>query len=370
MAIYKKTQGNKLKKLPSNSIKMHGGSPEPVAHLSPAAPHKNPYISLVVPIYNEEANIEPLVQQIVNAVEPMGHPFEIIAVDDGSSDGSFKKLKQAAAKDKRLRVIRFRRNFGQTPAFTAGFDYSRGEWVITLDADLQNDPADIPKMLEKAEEGFDIVSGWRVKRKDALVMRKIPSRMANWLIGKVTGVNIHDYGCSLKIYHREVAKNVKLYGELHRFVPAVAASLGILVAEMPVNHRARTAGESKYTGLFRTIARTTKVVLDLLTVRFLLSYSTRPIHVFGVLGFGSVFLGIAIGLYLTYAKLVLGQTLHDRPLLMLAVLLVVVGVQFVTLGLLGELVVRTYHESQRKPIYAVRELVNEPALTTPPDGQG
>ncbi len=361
-----KTSKN-TKKLGSNSTAASGGVspgeeiiPEPAQHLSPEKPRRNPYLSLVVPIYNEEDNIDPLIEQIVNAVSVTGHSFEIIAVDDGSSDASFSKLKKAGAREKRLRVVRFRRNFGQTPAFTAGFDYARGEWVITLDADLQNDPADIPAMLKKAEEGYDIVSGWRVKRKDALVMRKIPSRMANWLIAKITGVNIHDYGCSLKIYHREVAKNVKLYGELHRFVPAVAASLGIRVAEMPVNHRARTAGESKYTGLFRTIARTTKVVLDLMTVRFLLSYSTRPIHVFGVLGFSSVFVGIAIGLYLTYAKLILGQQLHDRPLLMLAVLLVVVGVQFVTLGLLGELVVRTYHESQRKPIYTVRELVNEP----------
>ena len=320
-----------------------------------------PYISIVVPIFNEVENVDPMVAQLVAALDPIGEPFEIIAVDDGSTDGSFAALREICAREPRLRVIRFRRNFGQTPAFTAGFDRARGTWIITIDADLQNDPADIPAMLKKAEEGFDIVSGWRVKRQDALVARKIPSRIANWLIGKVTGVSIHDYGCSLKVYHREVAKNVKLYGELHRFVPAVAASLGILVAEMPVNHRARTAGESKYTGLIRTMTRTGKVLLDLLTVRFLLSYSTRPIHIFGFLGIATGVLGVAIGLYLTYAKLVLGQQLHDRPLLMLAVLRVMVGVQFITLGLLGELVVRTYHESQKKPIYTVREALNEPS---------
>jgi glycosyltransferase involved in cell wall biosynthesis len=335
---------------------------------SPALPAKSggqqgnerPYISIVVPVYNEVENVGPLVDELVAALERTERPFEIIAVDDGSTDGSFPALKKLCAQEKRLRVVRFRRNFGQTPAFTAGFDKARGEWIITIDADLQNDPADIPAMVKRAEEGFDVVSGWRVNRKDALVARKIPSKIANWLIRKITGVSIHDYGCSLKVYHREVAKNVKLYGELHRFVPAVAASLGINVAEMPVNHRARTRGQSKYTGLIRTMTRTMKVLLDLLTVRFLLSYSTRPIHVFGFLGIGSGLAGVAIGLYLTYAKLVLGQQLHDRPLLMLAVLLVMVGVQLISLGLLGELVVRTYHESQRKPIYTVREAVNEP----------
>lgn len=319
-----------------------------------------PYLSIVVPVYNEVENVDSLVAQIVGALDKTGWGFEIIAVDDGSTDGSFQALKRLCAREPRLRAVRFRRNFGQTPAFTAGFDRARGEWIITIDADLQNDPADIPALVAKAEEGFDIVSGWRVKRQDAFIARKLPSRVANWLIGKVTGVRLHDYGCSLKVYHREVAKNVKLYGELHRFVPAVASSLGILVAEMPVNHRARTAGESKYTGLIKTMTRTMKVFLDLLTVRFLLSYSTRPIHVFGFLGLGSGTLGVIIGLYLTYAKLVLGRELHDRPLLMLAVLLVMVGVQFISLGLVGELVVRTYHESQRKPIYTVREVLNEP----------
>lgn len=314
-------------------------------------------ISIVVPIFNEEENVESLVAQLTAALEPMGRSYEILAIDDGSNDTTFEKLCRAHEADNRVKVIRFRRNFGQTAAFTAGFDYAEGEWVVTIDADLQNDPADIPKMLAKAEEGYDIVSGWRVKRKDAFVMRKLPSKVANWLIGKVTGVGIHDYGCSLKIYHADVVKNINLYGELHRFVPAVAASLGVRVAELPVNHRARTAGESKYAGFFKTIKRATKVFLDLLTVRFLLSYSTRPIHVFGVLGLACTFGGIGIGGYLAIQKLAFGAHLSERPLLLLSVLLVMVGVQLITMGLLGELVVRTYHESQGKTIYTVREFL-------------
>lgn len=314
-------------------------------------------ISMVVPIFNEEENIEGLVAELTRALDGTGRSYEILAIDDGSTDGTFAKLQLANAADPRVKVIQFRRNFGQTAAFTAGFDYAEGAWVVTIDADLQNDPADIPKLLAKAEEGYDIVSGWRVKRQDAFIMRKLPSKVANWLIGKVTGVAIHDYGCSLKVYHHEVVKNIHLYGELHRFVPAVASSLGIRVAELPVNHRARTAGESKYAGFFKTIKRATKVFLDLLTVRFLLSYSTRPIHVFGVLGLLCSAAGTGIGGYLVALKLLYGAQLGERPLLLLAVLLVMVGVQFITMGLLGELVVRTYHESQGKAIYAVRKVL-------------
>lgn len=324
---------------------------------APAQKRATPAVSVVVPVFNEVENVDPLIERLVDALEKTGKPFEIICVDDGSTDGSFARLKEANKKDSRVVAVKFRRNFGQTPAFAAGFDLARGDWIVTIDADLQNDPADIPKLLAKAEEGYDIVSGWRVKRKDAFIMRKVPSRVANWLIGRVTGVMLHDYGCSLKVYHKDVAKNVRLYGELHRFVPAVASSLGVVVAEMPVNHLARERGESKYTGVFRTISRTVKVFLDLLTVRFLLTYSTRPIHVFGSLGILSGFTGFALGVYLTYEKLVLGKELHNRPLLMLAILLVMVGVQLVSLGLVGELVVRTYHESQKKPIYEIREIV-------------
>jgi len=321
-------------------------------------------LSIVVPIFNEIDNIEPLVEQLTASLEATGRSYEILCIDDGSTDGSYEKLREVHDRDGRVIVVRFRKNFGQTAAFTAGFDAARGRWVITIDADLQNAPADIPKMLDEAEAGdWDIVSGWRVKRKDAFLMRKLPSKIANWMIGRVTGVALHDYGCSLKVYHRDVVKNIRLYGELHRFVPAVANSLGIRYTEMEVNHRARVAGESKYTGLIKTIKRATKVFLDLLTVRFLLSFSTRPIHIFGVLGLLCTGAGMSIGGYLSYLKLFHGASLSDRPLLMFAVLLVMVGVQFITFGLLGELMVRTYHESQDKPIYAVRNVLREETVS-------
>lgn len=318
-----------------------------------------PALSVVVPIFNEEENILPLVQELEKGLDACGRSWEILLIDDGSTDGSFEALRKLQQQDARLRVIRFRRNFGQTAAFAAGFAHSLGEWVITIDADLQNDPADIPALLAKAEEGFDIVSGWRANRKDALVSRKIPSRIANKLIAAVTGVCLNDYGCSLKVYHRDVVKNIRLYGELHRFVPAVANMIGARVTEMPVNHRARVAGESKYTGFTKTVKRAMKVFLDLLTVRFLLSYSTRPLHIFGGVGLASSALGVFLGAYLTVLKLGFGRTIGDRPLLLLAVLLVVVGVHFITMGLLGELLVRTYHESQDKEIYAIREFLED-----------
>ncbi len=316
-----------------------------------------PYLSVVVPIFDEEANIPGLYAELTAALASLGRSYEVLAIDDGSRDGSFAALSAVQARDSRWRVIRFRKNFGQTPAFTAGFDLSLGEWVATIDADLQNDPADIPALLAKAEEGYDIVSGWRVRRQDTMLTRKLPSKVANWLIATVTGVALHDYGCSLKVYHRDVVKNVRLYGELHRFIPAVASSLGIRLVEMPVNHRSRALGTSKYTGLVNTVSRTTKVFLDLLMVRFLLSYSTRPLHIFGTLGLGSSFLGVLLGFWLSYEKLFQGQTLGNRPLLTLAVLLVIVGVQFLSMGLIGELVVRTYHETQKKPIYAIRTVL-------------
>ncbi len=310
-------------------------------------------LSVVIPLFNEAENIPELFSQLKRALEGLGRSYEIIVVDDGSTDGSFDILKQLHASDPHLKVIRFRRNFGQTPAFAAGFDLAQGDWVITMDADLQNDPADIPMLVAKAEEGYDVVSGWRVNRQDPFLNRRLPSMMANWLISEVTGVHLHDYGCSLKAYRREVIKNIKLYGELHRFVPAIASWLGIAVAEVPVHHHPRRFGRSKY-----GISRTIRVLLDLLTVRFLLSYSTRPIHIFGALGLLTAGVGGILGLYLSYVKLILGQDIGGRPLLMLAILLVVVGVQFVTMGLLGELVVRTYYESQNRPIYAVREILD------------
>jgi len=311
-------------------------------------------LSVVIPLYNEEDSVRPLTERLFASLSRLpGVEWEVIIVDDGSRDGSFAILEEIARSEPRLKVIRFRRNFGQTAAFAAGFDLAQGAVVVTLDADLQNDPADIPLLLDKIEEGYDVVSGWRLKRQDPFLSRRLPSMIANRLIGKVTGVHLHDYGCSLKAYRLEVVKNVRLYGELHRFIPALASSMGVAVAEIPVHHEPRRFGKSKY-----GIGRTVRVILDLLTVRFLLSYGTRPAHVFGLLGLISFGLGFLAGLYLTVVKLVLGQPIGGRPLLLLSVLLLVVGVQMVSMGLLGEMIARTYHESQQKPIYVVRQVLN------------
>jgi glycosyltransferase involved in cell wall biosynthesis len=311
-----------------------------------------PKLSVVIPLYNEVDSIPTLQMRLDEALAALALPYEIIVVDDGSKDGSFEKLRAWHDSDPQVKVVRFRRNFGQTAAFAAGFDLARGEVVVTLDADLQNDPADIGKLLEKIAAGYDVVSGWRTKRQDPFLTRRLPSLLANSLISKVTGVALHDYGCSLKAYRREVVKNIKLYGELHRFIPAIASWMGVTVAEVPINHAPRQFGKSKY-GLSRTV----RVFLDLLTVRFLLSYSTRPSHIFGVAGLTSFALGMSFGLYLTALKLFTGQDIGARPLLLLAVLLVILGVQFVMMGLMGELIVRTYHESQDKPIYVVRDVL-------------
>jgi len=310
-------------------------------------------LSVIIPVFNEEENIESLCREIREALEGLGLEYEILAIDDGSIDDSFTILKRIHEEDRRVRVIRFRRNFGQTAAFAAGFDLAQGKTVITLDADLQNDPADMPRLLAKLEEGYDVVSGWRVERRDPFLTRRLPSMIANWLISEITGVRLHDYGCSLKAYRREVVKNVRLYGELHRFIPALASWMGVQVTEVPVNHRPRKFGQTKY-GLSRTI----RVLLDLLTVRFLLSYSTRPIQIFGLLGFLFFGVGGLLLAYLGFVRLILQQPIADRPLVLFAILLTMVGVQLVTMGLLGELVVRTYHESQGKPIYAVREILD------------
>lgn len=309
-------------------------------------------LSIIIPVFNEEENIGPLYAQLKEVLEGLGQSYEIIAVDDGSSDRSFAILKELYNQDKHLKVIRFRRNFGQTAAFAAGFDHSHGEVVITMDADLQNDPADIPLLLAEVEKGYDVVSGWRVERQDPFLTRRLPSMIANWLISRVTGVHLHDYGCSLKAYRREVVKGVQLYGELHRFIPALSSWMGVSVAEVSVRHHPRRSGQSKY-----DLSRTIRVLLDLLTVRFLLSYSTRPIQIFGGLGLLSFVIGMVLGGYLSFVKLALGQDIGTRPLLLLAVLLMLVGVQLISMGLLGELVVRTYYEAQGKRIYAVRELL-------------
>ncbi len=320
-------------------------------HSSIVAQH-TPKLSVVIPLYNEVENIAQLQTQLSDVLIALATPYEIIVVDDGSKDGSFEKLRAWHDGDPHLKVIRFRRNFGQTAGFAAGFDLARGDVVVTLDADLQNDPHDIGKLLAKIAEGYDVVSGWRINRQDPFVTRRLPSMIANTIISNVTGVHLHDYGCSLKAYRREVVKGIRLYGELHRFIPAVASWMGVAVAEVPVNHRARKFGKSKY-----GISRTLRVVLDLMTVRFLLSYSTRPLQIFGLLGFGAFGIGTVLGLYLSAIKIFGGQNIGERPLLMLAILLVMVGVQLVTMGLLGELIVRTYHETQDKPIYVVREVL-------------
>ena len=310
-------------------------------------------LSVVVPVFNEAQNLKPLFTQLIRVLDGLDRCYEIIAVDDGSADGSFAILEQLHEENPQVKVVRFRRNFGQTAALAASFDRAQGEVVVTIDADLQNDPSDIPRLLDKMTEGYDVVSGWRRDRQDHFLDRKLPSMIANWLISKVTGVHLHDYGCSLKTYHRDVVKNVHLYGELHRFIPALASWMGVSVTELPVSHNPRRFGRSKY-GLSRAV----RVLLDLLTVRFMLSYSARPMQLFGNLGLLSFALGVITGLYLSVQKVIYGYRYQiDRPLLLLSVLLMVVGVQLVSMGLLGELVVRTYHETQGKPIYVIREVI-------------
>jgi glycosyltransferase involved in cell wall biosynthesis len=311
-------------------------------------------LSVVAPVYNEAPNIQPLYEQITSALDGVVDDYEIVLVDDGSSDGSFEKMGAICRSDPRLKVIQFRRNFGQSAAFAAGFDYARGDVIVTLDADLQNDPADIPRLLAKLDEGYDVVAGWRQNRKDNLV-RKVPSFLANRLIARTTGVMLHDTGCSLRAYRRPVIENIKLYGEMHRFIPALASLVGIRLTELPVNHRPRTQGEAKY-GKFG-LSRAFRVILDLMTIYFMLGFFGRPMHLFGGVGLISGALGLGIGLYLSALKLFAGRDIGDRPLLLLAVLLIVIGVQFLAMGLLGELVVRTYYESQGKPPYYVRTVL-------------
>jgi len=310
-------------------------------------------LSFVVPVYNEEKNLEPLHAEITAACGRLGRPYEVIFVDDGSRDGSPDLLRRIQKGDDRVRVIRLRKNFGQTAALSAGFDHARGEFIITLDADLQNDPNDFGPLLAKADEGFDIVSGWRKTRwKKHFFTRRIPSLVANRLISGLTKVKLHDYGCTLKVFRREVVQNIKLYGEMHRFIPAIASQIGVTIAEVPVNFRPRVHGKSKY-GFSRSI----RVFLDLLTVKFLLGYSTRPLQIFGLMGLATGAAGGILGLILSYQRLVLKQGIGNRPLLLLAVLLMVIGFQFVTMGLLGEIMVRTYHEAVEKHIYVVREIL-------------
>lgn len=311
-----------------------------------------PDVSVVLPVHNEVESLPHLLEAISSTLIESNFSYEIICVDDGSTDGSVKLLKEKAQTRNDLKSIILRRNYGQTAAMAAGFYHARGKAIVTLDADLQNDPVDIPMLLAKLEEGYDLVNGWRKNRQDAALTRLLPSKIANWLIRRITSVNIHDYGCSLKAYRAELVADMNLYGELHRFLPALAYIEGARITEMPVRHHARRFGSSKY-GLGRTF----RVVMDLFTIAFMKKFLNRPMHVFGLWGLIFMVSGGAISIYLTWAKLALGQDIGDRPLLILAVLLLVTGVQLFCFGLLAELLMRTYHESQGRPIYRIREVV-------------
>jgi glycosyltransferase involved in cell wall biosynthesis len=310
-------------------------------------------ITIVIPLFNEEESIIPLYDKLLAVLSGLKRSFEIILINDGSTDDSQDVLNRLAQRDTRVRVIQFRRNFGQTPAMAAGFDHARGRIIIPMDADLQNDPVDIPLLLAKLDEGYDIVSGWRKDRQDKEVVRKVVSRIANRLIGSITGVKLHDSGCSLKAYRAEILKGTKLYGEMHRFLPALADRMGARIAEVPVTHHARQFGKSKY-----GLKRTAKVILDLITVKFLAEFATKPLYMFG--GIGALLFGAAVlaGAETLWEKFSFGVYVHNNPFILIAVFLAILGVNFVLMGLLAELIVRTYHESQDKPIYHIREMLN------------
>ena len=315
-------------------------------------PKHTPELSLFLPVLNEEDNLRPMHAKISEALNALGKTAEVIFVDDGSTDQSLKVLREIAAEDARVRVISLRRNYGQTAAMAAGIDAAQGEILIPMDADLQNDPKDIARLLDKLNEGYDVVSGWRKDRKDALVLRKIPSWIANSVISKIGGVPLHDYGCSLKAYRRDVIQDVKLYGEMHRFIPIYASWAGARVTEIPVDHHARTMGKSKY-----GISRTVKVIFDLMTIKFMASYQTKPIYVFGTFGMLAFFLSIIAAVWAFVLKFGYGTSFILTPLPIIAVVMLAISVQFILMGLLAEMLVRTYHESQDKPIYAVREKI-------------
>ncbi|HIC97643.1 MAG TPA: glycosyltransferase [Aquificaceae bacterium] len=310
-------------------------------------------ISVIIPAYNEEESVRPLYEKLKRVLEKVGEDYEILFVDDGSEDGTYGVLKEIAQKDLSVKVIRFRRNYGQTAAMYAGFEHARGDVIITMDADLQNDPEDIPRLLEKLREGYDIVSGWRKDRKDPLLSRRVPSKIANWIISKVTGVELHDYGCTLKAYRAGIAKKYRLYGDMHRFLPALARRFGAKITEIPVNHHPRRYGRSKY-----GIGRTLRVLLDLFLVKFLNEYITKPLYVFGGVGAVLFLVGLFIELYLTFLKVFTGADIGDRPLLLLGVLLILTGVQFLSTGIIAELLVRTYYESRGEKPYTIEDKIN------------
>lgn len=315
------------------------------------APSKT--LSVVVPVFNEEENVEILCEKILAVMNELGYPWELILIDDGSTDASYEKLKRLTVREANIKVIRFVRNFGQTAALAAGIDHAQGEIIIPMDADMQNDPRDIKKLLNKLDEGYDVVSGWRKDRQDELITRLIPSWLANQLISFISGVKLHDYGCSLKAYRREVLQDVRLYGEMHRFVPIYAAWEGARVTEIPVNHYKRWFGKSKY-----GISRTFKVILDLLTVKFLSTYLTKPIYVFGATGFACMAISVAAFVWMLVLKYFYDTTFIETPLPVIVAMSFIVGVQFILMGLLAEMMMRTYHEAQGKRIYKVKSKLN------------
>ncbi len=312
------------------------------------------HLSIVIPVYNEEESLPLLHQALHAALDPLDHPWEVIFVDDGSADHSLEKLQRFAAQDpEHTRVIALRRNFGQTAAIAAGIDHAQGDVIVLMDADMQNDPADIPMLLEKLDEGYDVVSGWRYNRQDEFITRTLPSRIANSLISRVTGVHLHDYGCTLKAYRREVLTGFRLYGEMHRFIPAYAGSVGAKIIEVPVRHHPRRFGKTKY-----GLERTAKVILDLFTVKFLISYAHKPIYLFGGTGLGLMAASGLMLLFLLVRRLWLRVSVFDSPLFVVGIMLLILGFQSILMGLIAELLVRTYHESQRKPTYTVRQVLN------------
>ena len=318
---------------------------------------QTPEVSVVVPLFNEADNILPLYHALHHAMALIGRRWEVIFVDDGSTDNTYPVLCDLHAQAKALvRVLRLRRNFGQTAALSAGFDAARAPVIVSMDGDMQNDPSDIESLLKTLDDGYDVVSGWRVHRQEGFWLRRLPSRMANWLISRITGIHLHDYGCTLKAYRADVVKELRLYGEMHRFIPALIGGNGARIAELPVQHHARRHGRSKY-GLSRTL----RVIFDLMTVKFWLSFLTRPLQIFGLLGVATGGLGALICLYLAVLKLGWQEPLAQRPLLMLGVLLLVVGVQFICMGILAEIQTRTYHESSNKPIYTLRDVLDSTA---------
>jgi glycosyltransferase involved in cell wall biosynthesis len=321
----------------------------------------SPALSVVIPVYDEAECIETLVREVGAALDQVGRPAEIIAVDDGSTDDSFARLVALRAGEPRLRVVRLQRNYGQTAALAAGIELARGDIIVSLDADLQNDPHDIPRLLGALRDDVEVVNGWRRERRDPWLTRRLPSQIANRIISSVTGTSLHDYGCTLRVMRASIAKELRLYGELHRFIPALAADLGARVVEVPVTHRPRTLGRSKY-GLSRTL----RVLLDLMTVKFLSGFATRPIQLFGLMGLALAVPGLILVAVLGFERLFLGMRLAGRPAVLLGILLAVLGVQFVSIGLLGEMMVRTYHESQGKPIFRIRAVIegDAPELTS------